>query len=986
MNAKSLMIISLCLIMETHVPIYADGYDFQIDGMYKKNYVQTPEMSHIRQVSMSSVNYSTGAADIRIPLFDIECGELRLPIYLSYNSSGVKVNEPSSWVGQNWFLHAEPMITRTPKGHLDSECTNPYYIFRDRTDYYWARMYLDNNFQSTDLMPDEYNYTLLDGGGMFMYSSRNNSYVSLPYDDIKISDIRTIIDPKGTVYNYRGGEDRAHSPQSYTTSWHASSVTAANGVDSITFKYDNLRDAYVPRHEDHITVVDNWHRDSMMGYRGGYSHIGDVPDDWTEFYTEEEAMNMPVVYKTFDNYTYSYQVDENKNLVDDGRTIDGPNYFPDIVIRYQAISEISYAGNTAIFRMKDGNLSEIIVRNEDNDIIKHFKFHYEHIRNKERWFLTRIENISADDKTISAYELTYNEMDKVARPGTRAIDFWGYNNSQSVVPSGTSLVPQMKLYTKYYVQSGDYAREEFDSLTIGGDNTRKHRKANEVCMMYGMLSSIKHPTGAEERFTWEANRARIEDRIDCDGTSEFNITDELEGENGIYKMGGLRIKEISILGNNTTHQKKVFAYGENEDGAGKTPMRNGLNYFMRTQKKVYYNRLLELNAHSESRIRTLSSSPIVPITYYNGAAVMYNTVTEYTYSDSVPVIKTVYRYKLPEVNSDCELLTQQDVWDYNVHNYDKWFTDHLNSKYTYEKVNDSYRPVMSDTYTYGIESRSNAIVEGREYRNDTNENFPDDDFYHVLLYAEFDMKDYQYRPKARLLSSETHTEYTSDGDTITTTKTYNYENPDDILMTSQTVTQGDDAYTVQTSYPSSINNGIYMDMVNRNMLAYPVEERLERNGNVISARLVRYQAQENSFYPVQVYAYTPGATGCPIGNFQSFDGNTFCPLYNLMLQVGYSQGRVISLTDNQNVTTSYNWSQNKQYPLSESISGGNIVHNRTFTYINGIGMSSETRPNNDMTSFIYDTAGRLRLIKNRENKVTHGYNYNYVSGESFTGQ
>lgn len=64
-----------------------------------------------------------------------------------------------------------------------------------------------------------------------------------------------------------------------------------------------------------------------------------------------------------------------------------------------------------------------------------------------------------------------------------------------------------------------------------------------------MLSNIEHPTGAKEAFVWEANKARIEDRFFDTGNSVFRITEELDGKDGIYIMGGLRIKEINIIEN-----------------------------------------------------------------------------------------------------------------------------------------------------------------------------------------------------------------------------------------------------------------------------------------------------------------------------------------------------------------------------------------------------------------------------------------------------
>lgn len=66
-------------------------------------------------------------------------------------------------------------------------------------------------------------------------------------------------------------------------------------------------------------------------------------------------------------------------------------------------------------------------------------------------------------------------------------------------------------------------------------------------MQCGMLSSIEHPTGALECFEWEANKARIEERISLDNSSVFQVKDELDGKDGLYVLGGLRIKELKVI-------------------------------------------------------------------------------------------------------------------------------------------------------------------------------------------------------------------------------------------------------------------------------------------------------------------------------------------------------------------------------------------------------------------------------------------------------
>ena len=994
MKQKYPILMSICIQLLFCNILSAQNYNLRIDGLGSKNYVQTPEMSAIRKVALSSVNYSTGTVDIRIPLFCIECGDLTLPIYLSYNSTGIKVNEPSGWVGQNWTLHAEPILTRRPMGHIDEGGICNFDFYKDNTSYAYMRKYLDNNLVSNaDNMPDEYNFTLLEGGGMFMYGKDKEGkdrYICLPYDDMDISNTSTIIDSQGTRYNYGGGGiDSAMTPTTYATSWHAHSVIAANGKDCLSFKYTNSYRTEIKRHEDHIVVVDNYTPAYMMGYRGGWTKYADVLANWEEGYSDiEELFRMPVIYTTFDQETNSYQMDKQHQLVLDGRAVNKVEYFPNISYSYHRLSEISFSGNKVTFSVdKDKNLSSIIFKKRNGQQVKYFALDYE--RSRERYYLIDVKELSTEGKVISCYHLNYNNIGKVCKPGGRAYDFWGYNNSDFLY-NYISLVPPMKLYINRYEAYGDFVQPVRDSLTIGGDPDnwiKKVRHADEFYMQCGTLSSIEHPTGAKENFVWEANKARIENRISNTECSAFRITDELEGNNGIYTMGGLRIKEINITEGDKCKFKRTFVYGKNEDGAGTTPLRDGINYFMRPQTKIYSNSSIRNNlGHSESRYRTLSSSPIVPITYYNGASVMYDMVTEYTYTDDTPTIKTIYKYKLPDLAGN-DILTELDVWDFHVHNYDKWFSDYLSSKEIYESSGAGFKLVSSDKYNYDMANypKVNYTIRGREYRNDYCESFSEQELNLINSIVSVNYKDYSVTPKAKLLTSHAHTEVMTNGVRMSNLQTYNYANPSDIRMTSQTTSRSDDKYSIYTSYPSSINNGIYADMVKKNMLDYPVEERVERNGKVVSARLMTYSDQDGSYYPNKVYTYTPGTTACAFNSFVKYSGTEINNLYVPLFDIGFNNGRIEHLTDQQGIITYYTWDNTHQYPTRERIVGGNKTHERTFTYIPGIGMTSETKPNKDVTSYSYDMAGRLAEIKDCNGKSLWKYLYKYISGNPING-
>lgn len=980
----------VCMVMLNNTHILAQPYNFKIDNLYSKKYVQTPEMSTIKQIALSSVNYSTGGIDIRIPLYDIECGDLTLPIYLSYNSTGIKVNEPCGWVGQNWSLHAEPILTRIPKGHLDAGGQCDYESYKDRNSYYWAKIYLNNNILSSiDNMPDEYNFSLLTGGGMFMYcvdKENKGRYACLPYDDMAIdwAGHFSIIDPLGTKYVYGGGTDKTQG-QGYVTSWHASSVVAANGLDSISFKYDNKQTIFIKRHEDHITVVDDYVPAVAYGYYGWITKYSDIQPEWLKTYPDvEELFRMPVIYQTFDDETKSFQLDGNHNLVDDGRIIDKVEYNPTVGYEYQRLSEISFLGNKVTFAMnKDGCLTDIMAVNKENQQVKHIHLDYE--LHRDRHYLTQVDEVASNGNIVYSYHLHYNDTGAVTRPGGKSYDFWGYNNSD-YLGDYVSLVPNMKLYINRLVANGDYAKSERDSLTIGGDPNRfikKVRHADEKYMQCGMLSSIEHPTGAFECFEWEANKARLEERISLDDGSVFHVKDELDGTNGIYVLGGLRIKELKVVDKEETKLRRCFVYGENEDGAGSTPLRDGINYFMRTQTKIYDDKNIRENfGYNQSRYRTLSGTPVVPITYYNGASTMYSKVTEYTYEGDEPAYKTVYSYTLPNLGG-YDMLTQEDLWDFHVHNYSNWFSDHLDSKVVYEKTANGYKKVSSDNYVYDMRSypKMDYTIKGREYRNSFHESFSENDYKLIENIVYCDYKDYSVTPRAKLLMSHAHTEYMSNGVEATTLQTYGYGNPSDVRTTSRTVTRGNSGYTIYTSYPSSINKGVYSEMVKKNMLDYPVEERVERNGKVVSARLMTYALQDGSFLPSMIYAYTPGSTGCLSAQLGKFDGRDVNALYVPLLRLSYAKGRLNKLVDQQNVVTYYEWDKYRQYPIRERKVGDKLEHIRSFGYLSGVGMTSETKPNGDTTKYDYDSIGRLSDVKNLFGKTLQKYQYNYVSGK-----
>ena len=72
---------------------------------------KTPEAAAFEQVAEIPVGNYTGTANISIPLYTIECGDLKVPISLDYLGTAIKVGQEASWVGLNWMLNAGGAIT-----------------------------------------------------------------------------------------------------------------------------------------------------------------------------------------------------------------------------------------------------------------------------------------------------------------------------------------------------------------------------------------------------------------------------------------------------------------------------------------------------------------------------------------------------------------------------------------------------------------------------------------------------------------------------------------------------------------------------------------------------------------------------------------------------------------------------------------------------------------------------------------------------------
>lgn len=163
-----------------------------------------PSVAALGLIDEIPVSLYRGMPNITVPIFEFKENGISVPIYLNYNSSGVKPDVHPGWVGMNWSLQAGGMVNRIIKGLPDETqwlefmqgfnmqgfipnilIKNGYLyngdrISRDtwsRFDTILYRASNDNEFWR-DTEPDEFTFNINGFSGKFYFGTDRKAYVS----------------------------------------------------------------------------------------------------------------------------------------------------------------------------------------------------------------------------------------------------------------------------------------------------------------------------------------------------------------------------------------------------------------------------------------------------------------------------------------------------------------------------------------------------------------------------------------------------------------------------------------------------------------------------------------------------------------------------------------------------------------------------------------------------------------------------------------
>lgn len=206
---------------------------------------------------------SKGQPSISIPLFELQGKGYNLPVSLVFYGGDVTCETEASSVGLGWSLMAGGCITTTVRGREDSFITTtsdaPWQFQENYLSSMFQNLYERDVFveaMNTDLMPDEFNYSIPGHQGTFeMVPNSQHQYYQKLYPDesyqlSKTNDSYTIIADDGTKFIF--DNDDKETKHSYnnsmpvlSTAWFLTRIeTAKGGTFHFTYADEEMIDLH----------------------------------------------------------------------------------------------------------------------------------------------------------------------------------------------------------------------------------------------------------------------------------------------------------------------------------------------------------------------------------------------------------------------------------------------------------------------------------------------------------------------------------------------------------------------------------------------------------------------------------------------------------------------------------------------------------------------------------------------------------------------
>lgn len=523
--------------LEKEIPIYLVLLLFW-GGLPSLTYSQdpnTPNLDQLVQVPLSPeaaafaqngnvpVSMYTGTPQISIPIGNISGREMNIPVSLTYDASGVKVEELASIAGLKWNLNVGGAVTRRVIGLPDGYGAGTHRIF-DPEMRQFLQDVKDENMLSgtaypldriqrffeieeklgqldTDPQPDIFSFSVNGMSGTiyihydydFVNDVDNTTAYCLENPNLKVEidfspngspadhiTMWSITSEDGTKYRFAQREITIHTVEDnefnphtheYTSAWYISDIISSSGKDYVSFSYSSSADWLNQQNISHHIQGDR-----TTTYDHGATSNGNACQESSPVpnaskfsqYLIRQSNLLSIFMNDRRLASFSYEGMPDRGANNDRADLHGRQ-------RIKTISFYDVTGSNLLSKAEFehsyfGTLATPPAITQEHAV---------------RLKLDAVR-ILGSDANAHPMEYTFEYIDPGNVPDrySMGVDLWGFNNG---ITSNTHLVPELPEIT--------YS----DGSVVSGAN----RSTSLTSTQIGTLKKINYPTGGHTEFYYQ---------------------------------------------------------------------------------------------------------------------------------------------------------------------------------------------------------------------------------------------------------------------------------------------------------------------------------------------------------------------------------------------------------------------------------------------------------------------------------------------------
>lgn len=980
--------------------------------------VQPPEVVAFQKVNFVPVSNYTGRANISIPIFTITSGNISVPISLSYNSGGVKVNDIPSSVGSNWSLNAGGVISKVVRGMEDFHSRHSHDFTFDFGHYCGDVGFLyqkyhtpsDDWWGDNDTNPDLF---IVSAPGLSTKYTHNSNSASGTTSNGSTGDVfeltgqqNRIVEntgdiPTGYFNNYQavpGSNAYNYIDGSYVSNSTVFGITdiKITSTTGMEYTFDEVDVSQTSRTEIERANGNGgilWKPQKVVtDYKAESYHLSKIKD----LKTNKEVVFEYQEYQkaSYDPYDGSYfYTGSNPSVGTDQFFMDSQidmksTKFPKIqrltkITHEQGSVEFIY-GQNRLDVTDEKALTQIIVKDINGKTVKKFNLVYSYTSNpsyassnlNKRLQLDEVYTSSASNTSLPKYKLTYNST-KLPPRGSWGKDFLGYHNG-----SHNTSLSNPKPTTYFYPDSGI---NSFSPVNRGSGyyllSGQYSMASNLTYAKAGILEKIEYPTGGFSEFEYELN--------------------EFKSGTATISGGGLRIKSQKIKDEHGNEQILDYEYKKTSNTSSGTMVAMPVFTDFRV-KSGYSGTLNPANSLSYLAFKTYRVAQTQAELTSNSFVGYSRVVVKNRISNGY----TEYVYNSPESHAD-EMFSYSPLQVPNPGT--KSYVARSNGKRSGTLSKEVYRGQLISSAVYNQSNQKQ-----RETINTyTYKKFGELSFTRFLqlcgagncfaqAYSGESLSEVIKIPAERYLLTQSVTTNFLDGGNTSVTKQIVYD-ANYPLVKENTINDGLKTIKNKYFYPhdSEVYGNSYLSYLRaQNRYSEMIKQEAYEGSTKIYTEVIKYYGFGNGIYLPKEIETAKGTESLEIGAVitkRDADGNileykTKDNVYTSFIY-GFGNNALLAKIENAQYNTAVSklpitvtqlQALDSENDESTLLGYFDTLRNQlpnakvsSYTYLPSIGVSTITDNRGKRMSYVYDEFNRLSLVKDNENNIVKRYEYNY---------